>query len=148
MHDSVTMRSEPLTTASPGARIVWPMSTGTQRLGIEGERVAARWLRHRGWRIAARRWRSGRRDLDLVAVHGDQVAFVEVKARRRNEFGGPIEAVGWRKRRELQRSAACWIDRHGLPGQSYRFDVIGVLLRPGSVRVRHVADAFGVPSSG
>ena len=124
------------------------MSASAQRLGIEGEKVAERWLRRRGWQIAARRWRSGRRDLDLVAVHGDLVAFVEVKARRRDAFGGPIEAVGWRKRRELQRSAACWIDRHGAGGQTYRFDVIGVLVRPDSVQVRHVADAFGVPVSG
>ncbi len=92
--------------------------------------------------------RSGRRDLDLVAVQGDLVAFVEVKARRRDRFGGPIEAVGWRKRRELQRSAACWIDRHGRPGQHYRFDVIGVLLEPDRVRIRHVTDAFAVPASG
>ena len=124
------------------------MTTATQRFGEQGERVAARWLRRRGWQIAARRWRSGRRDLDLVAIHGDLIAFVEVKARRRNDFGGPIEAVGWRKRRELQRSAACWIDRHGSAGQAYRFDVIGVLLTPEAVRVRHVADAFAVPVSG
>ena len=142
------MRAGWVTAAAPGPAILPTMTTGSQRLGIDGERAAACWLRRRGWRIAARRWRSGRRDLDLVAIHGDLVAFVEVKARRRNEFGGPIEAVGWRKRRELQRSASCWIDRHGAPGQSYRFDVIGVLLTPGSVRVRHVADAFAVPVSG
>ena len=124
------------------------MTNAMQRLGADGERIAARWLRRRGWDIAGHRWRSGRRDLDLVAVQGDLVAFVEVKARRRNAFGGPIEAVGWRKRRELQRSAACWIDRHGRPGQAYRFDVIGVLLEPDRVRVRHVTDAFAVPSSG
>jgi putative endonuclease len=124
------------------------MSAATQRFGEQGERVAERWLRRRGWRILDRRWRSGRRDLDLVAVQGDVVAFVEVKARRRNEFGGPVEAVGWRKQRELRRSAACWIDRHGAPGQAYRFDVIGVWMAPGQVRVRHVADAFASPLSG
>ena len=124
------------------------MTAATQRVGELGERVAERWLRARGWRVVGRRWRSGRRDLDLVAVHGTTVAFVEVKARRRDAFGGPIEAVGWRKRRELQRSAACWIDRHGAPGQTYRFDVIGVVLSGNTVRIRHVADAFGVPSSG
>jgi putative endonuclease len=127
------------------------MTAATQRLGEQGEQVAERWLRRRGWRILDRRWRSGRRDLDLVAAQGEMVAFVEVKARRRPDFGGPVEAVGWRKQRELQRSALCWIDRHdphGGPGRSYRFDVIGVLMTPGSVRIRHVADAFGVPASG
>ena len=124
------------------------MSAATQRLGEQGERIAERWLRRRGWAILERRWRSGRRDLDLVAAQGDLVAFVEVKARRRNDFGGPVEAVGWRKQRELQRSAACWIDQCGLPGRAYRFDVIGVWMAPGTVRVRHVTDAFALPCSG
>jgi putative endonuclease len=124
------------------------MSAATQRLGEQGERVAERWLRRRGWSILDRRWRSGRRDLDLVARQGETIAFVEVKARRRAEFGGPVEAVGWRKQRELQRSALCWIDRHGAAGRTYRFDVIGVLMGPENIRIRHVADAFGVPVSG
>ena len=125
------------------------MSATTQRLGEQGERAAERWLRRRGWTILDRRWRSGRRDLDLVAAQGDLVAFIEVKARRRNEFGGPVEAVGWRKQRELQRSALCWIDRHDAgEKRTYRFDVIGVWMTPGQVRIRHVADAFGLPVSG
>lgn len=123
------------------------MTAATQRFGELGEQVAERWLRRRGWVVRARRWRSGRRDLDLVVAQGATVAFVEVKARRRNDFGGPVEAVGWRKRRELQRSALCWIDQHGTPGTVYRFDVIGVLMAGATVRVRHVADAFAIPVS-
>jgi putative endonuclease len=123
------------------------MSAATQRLGEQGEQIAERWLRARGWIILDRRWKSGRRDLDLVAAQGDLIAFVEVKARRRNEFGGPVEAVGWRKQRELQRSAQCWIDRHGESARVYRFDVIGVWMQPENVRIRHVADAFAMPVS-
>ena len=78
---------------------------------------------------------------------GRQVAFVEVKARRDRRYGDPTGAVGWRKRRELTRSAQVWIDRHGPPSASYRFDVVAVLLGPGRrVRVRHLEDAFAVPS--
>lgn len=120
-----------------------------QALGALGERVAERWLRSRGWRIVSRRFRSGHRDLDLVVAQPGLVAFVEVKARRSPAFGGPLDAVHWRKRRELVRSAQVWIARHGQPGTAYRFDVIGVEFGPGAtpvVRVRHVADAFQVPS--
>ncbi|MDF1505013.1 YraN family protein [Roseisolibacter sp. H3M3-2] len=116
-----------------------------QALGALGERVAARWLERQGWAVIARRFRSGHRDLDLVARRDDLVAFVEVKARRGLGFGDPVAAVGWRKRRELGRSAAVWVDRFGRPGEAYRFDVIGVLLTPAGVRIRHVADAFGLP---
>ena len=57
------------------------MSSARQAFGELGERVAERWLRARGWRILARRFRSGHRDLDLVAERDGTVAFVEVKAR-------------------------------------------------------------------
>jgi putative endonuclease len=130
-----------------------PRRDRRQSVGALGERIAARWLVGRGWEVLARRFRSGRRDLDLVARRGALVAFVEVKTRCGLGFGDPVEAVGWRKRRQLARSAQVWVDRFGGPGEAYRFDVIGVLLaRPPSrragaarVRVRHVADAFGLP---
>lgn len=120
------------------------MTDGHQAFGILGERVAERWLRLKGWRIVHRRFRSGHRDIDLVAERNGLVAFVEVKARRGLAFGGPVEAVDWRKRRELARSAAVWIDRHGRPRESYRFDIVAVLVEGPAVRVRHVANAFSL----
>lgn len=94
-----------------------------------------------------RRFRSGHRDIDLVVERDGTVAFVEVKARRGAEFGGPVQAVNWRKRRELQRSAMVWIDRHGRDAEIYRFDVVGVLLNGAEVRVCHVEDAFSLAIS-
>ena len=122
------------------------MSAARQEFGEEGERVAERWLRRRGWRVLQRRFRNGHRDIDLVAEKDGTVAFVEVKARSGSAFGDPVEAVDWRKQRELARSAAVWIDRHGRPDDSYRFDVIGVLMEGNSVRVKHVQNAFMVRS--
>ena len=103
------------------------MSAATQAFGEIGERVAERWLRRKGWRIVQRRFRNGHRDIDLVVERDGLIAFVEVKARKGTEFGLPVEAVNWRKQRELSRSAHVWIERHGRPEDSYRFDVIGVV---------------------
>jgi putative endonuclease len=124
------------------------MTAARQAFGELGERIAARWLQREGWRVLERRFRSGRRDIDLVVEREGTVAFVEVKARRGDRFGDPVDAVHWRKQRELRRSAAVWIDRHGAPGQAYRFDVVGVLVMGDQVRVRHVPDAFSAPSAG
>ena len=110
--------------------------------GIVGERVAERWLLRAGWRVVQRRYRSGHRDIDLIVEREGLVAFVEVKARHGADFGDPVEAVNWRKQRELTRSATSWIQRHGRPGEVYRFDVVGVLVDGQRVRVRHVANAF------
>jgi putative endonuclease len=121
------------------------MSKARQDLGLLGERIAARWLMREGWTVLAHRFRSGHRDIDLVVRRGNEVAFVEVKARRGERFGSPIEAVHFRKRRELGRSARVWVDRHGTPTLQYRFDVVGILLIGHSVRVRHIPNAFDLP---
>ena len=118
------------------------MSTATQAFGEVGEQVAERWLRRQGWRILQRRFRNGHRDIDLVVERDSTIAFVEVKARRDDRFGGPVEAVNWRKQKELGRSARVWVDRHGRQNDAYRFDVIGVLVAGPKVRIRHVPNAF------
>jgi putative endonuclease len=113
-----------------------------QELGEVGERIAAKWLAYKGWTVRERRFRNGRRDIDIVVQRERLVAFVEVKARSGALFGDPVEAVHWRKQRELRRSANVWIDRYGQPNEEYRFDVVGVLLGGGKVRVKHVENAF------
>jgi putative endonuclease len=123
------------------------MSTAKQEFGELGERIAERWLRRRGWRVVNRRFRNGRRDIDLVVEQDGTVAFVEVKARKGADFGGPVAAVNWRKQKELTKSAQVWIDRHGQPLDQYRFDVVGVLVNGEQVRIRHVADAFTISTS-
>jgi putative endonuclease len=124
------------------------VSTARQALGRAGEAVAARWLQRRGWRIVGERFRSGHRDLDLIAVREGTVAFVEVKTRTGTAFGDPVEAVSWRKRRELIRSAMVWMDRFGPPGASYRFDVVAVVIVGRDARIRHVENAFSLPQPG
>src|ERR1700710_2626317 len=123
------------------------MSVASQQFGELGERIAERWLRRQGWRVVQRRFRAGHRDIDLVVERDGTVAFVEGKARRGREFGDPVEAVKWSKQKQLVRSASVWIDRHGRPAESYRFDVVGVLVEGDRVRVRHVPNAFSVPHS-
>jgi putative endonuclease len=122
------------------------MSEARQAFGQLGERIAERWLRQRGWRVVQRRFRTGHRDIDLVVERDGTVAFVEVKARKGAGFGGPVQAVNYRKRKELERSALVWIDRHGREAESYRFDVVGVLLDGAGVRICHVENAFSLAS--
>lgn len=120
------------------------MTKATNDFGELGERIAARWLEKRGWRTIARRFRSGRRDIDLVMQREGTIAFVEVKARSGTEFGDPVEAVHHRKQRELTKSAQSWIDRHGRAEEEYRFDVVGVLVADQKVYIRHIPGAFGL----
>lgn len=127
-----------------------PMTQARQSMGKRGESVAARWLQVHGWSIAERRFRNGHRDIDLIATRDEQdagrtVAFVEVKTRASDDFGGPVSAVNWRKQRELSRSAKVWMSRFEKPGDTFRFDVIGVILEAKKVRVQHIESAFLLP---
>jgi putative endonuclease len=126
------------------------MLEARQILGMRGERIAERFLVSRGWRVVDRRFRSGHRDIDLIAERLDlpgaerTVAFIEVKARASPDFGGPLGAVHWRKQRELAKTARDWMSRFRRPGDSYRFDVIGVVFGPSDPEVVHVENAFAV----
>jgi putative endonuclease len=100
--------------------------------------------------VLNRRFRSGHRDIDLVISReqvgkcGRTVAFVEVKTRVSDGYGGPLGAVHWRKQRELARAARDWMGRFREPGDAYRFDVIGVTFTRGAPQVVHVENAFQV----
>lgn len=106
--------------------------------GLAGEEQAIRYLLSRGWDLAAHRFRAGRIEIDLVARRGHLVAFIEVKARRSDAFGSPLEAVTGAKRRELVKAARAWVDRFGRPGDVYRFDCIAIL----GNQLEHLEDAF------
>lgn len=116
----------------------------THDLGRRYEALVARHLEDRGWRILERNYRHGRGEVDLVIGRGDVVAFVEVKGRAGEGFGHPLEAVTWRKRREIARVARGWLwEREGPCVPVVRFDAVAVVPgHGGEVRIEHVEDAW------
>lgn len=98
-------------------------------LGLRGEALVADALTARGWRVIDRRWRSPFGEIDLVAMDGDEVVFIEVKTRRGHAYGMPEEAVDRRKRLHLRRAAAAYLDAAGWWGREWRIDVAAVTVR-------------------
>jgi putative endonuclease len=128
--------------ASRGEPFWSTMSTDAQDLGLLGERIAAKWLRARGWTILVHRFRNGHRDIDLVSRRDNTIAFVEVKTRSDLGFGGPVSAVDYDKLQQLRRSALVWMARNGRAEFEYRVDVIGVLIQSEQVKILHVENAY------
>ncbi|MFQ5690560.1 MAG: YraN family protein [Gemmatimonadota bacterium] len=127
---------------SPAAGRTSPAGSRRPAVGEAGESLAARYLERAGMRILARNWRSGHRELDLVAQEGRVVAFVEVKTRSPGPQR-PLEALSRAKRRELRRAAEDWIHSHPGLGREFRFDVVGVRFLPGRApEIEHIPDAF------
>jgi putative endonuclease len=119
-----------------------------QRLGRAAEDLVAGRLRRAGWRIVGRNVRLSSGELDVVALDGSTLVFVEVKAGRAGTALGPerpAHAVGRRKQLKLRRLAREWIaERRGPSGVAgYRFDVVGVRFGPdGLADVDHIRQAF------
>lgn len=112
-------------------------------MGRQGEAIAARFLEGQGWRIIARNYRAGRKEIDLIAERAGVVAFVEVKSRRTARFGTPLEAITWKKRREVACVARAWLHANPGVGSVLRFDAVSVRFHPdGRSRVEHVEDAW------
>lgn len=116
---------------------------GGRRLGQAAEQVAATYLAGQGLQILARNWRCRMGEIDLVALDGPQVVFVEVKSRRSVRRGSPAEAVGLRKQQRLQRLAALFLQSRGWHDRPCRFDVISLTLSAtGGWQVEWIQDAF------
>ena len=113
-------------------------------LGNRGERVAARHLRKAGFRILARQYANRFGEIDLIALDGDCVVFAEVKTRRTDSAGTPLEAVTYEKQKKLTRTALAWLKRHGLLEQAARFDVVSIVWPADSNRpqIQHIRNAF------
>ncbi|MBI1351653.1 MAG: YraN family protein [Actinomycetales bacterium] len=108
-------------------------------LGRQGEQVAAELLEAKGWTILERNWRCPAGELDIVARDGMTLVIVEVKTRRSNALGTPLDAVGPRKLRRLRELALHWLDEQQVYIPDIRFDVVGVLAPPeGAMVIEHV----------
>jgi putative endonuclease len=99
------------------------MST-TER-GRSAEASAASYLEAQGLTVLDRNWRNRWCELDIVARGPQGVHFVEVKYRRRADWGSGFEAITRDKIQRLQRAAAAWIQAHSYDGP-YQVDVVSV----------------------
>jgi putative endonuclease len=101
------------------------------RLGRAAESLVAARLAAAHWEIVERNARTRFGELDLVALDGDALVFLEVKAGREDaDFGPerPVLAIGPRKQRQVRRLATAWMaERRQNPRYSeIRFDAVGV----------------------
>ncbi len=132
---------------------IHPVRTTAQQAGDAAESLVAAHLRGIGWTILARNIHVGRRELDIVAADpGPPAALVviEVRWRRRRDFGLAEETVDHRKRARIRQAAYALLDGEGatlvpaLPRLPLRFDLVVVEPgeRGGKPTIRHHRSAF------
>ena len=114
------------------------------KTGEAGEDLACAHLLAQGYQIVERNYRCRSGEVDIVARHGEETVFVEVKERRGDSHGGGVDAVTYGKRRRVVRAARLYAASRGLFERPIRFDVVSIDRADGRARVRHDQDAFDV----
>jgi putative endonuclease len=127
----------------PGRAMAWLAALGGQvALGRRGERAAERHLRRIGYRIVARNYRAAGAEIDLVAIDGETLVFVEVKTRRSRAAGGPEEAVDERKQTRMRRAAEVFAMRYRADDREMRFDIVAVDASGKRLEIELLRNAF------
>jgi putative endonuclease len=110
-------------------------------LGRTGEARAAKHLAEQGYTILERNYRLSQGELDLIALDGDTLVFVEVKTRRGNAYGAPELAVDQRKQERMVKAALGYLKHKKLHQMPCRFDVVAISGADGD-RVELIRNAF------
>jgi putative endonuclease len=115
-----------------------PATRSSILVGEKGERLAAEFLEKNGYRIVLANFKVpvGRNsngaevtgEIDIIALDGDTLCFVEVKTRMVNDFAEPSAAVTLRKQRQITRTAKVYRRIFDLTEMQYRYDVVSIVL--------------------
>ncbi|HEV2171279.1 MAG TPA: YraN family protein [Candidatus Binatus sp.] len=115
---------------------------GRLPLGRMGERAAEKHLRRNGFRIVARNFRAAGAEIDIVAMDGDILVFVEVKTRQSFAAGAPEEAVDLRKQTRMRRAAEAFARRYRAADYDMRFDIVAIDASGKRMEIELLRNAF------
>ncbi|MDR2963622.1 MAG: YraN family protein [Bacteroidales bacterium] len=110
-------------------------------LGKTGEDIACAYLQEHGFTISRRNWRSGHKEIDIIAEKNRTLHFVEVKTRSSNSIISPQEAVTMKKQQLVIRAAGAYI-RHSSFDGDVQFDIISIVTHNGSYELEYIPNAF------
>ena len=110
--------------------------------GAEGEALAARFLEQQGMRVLQRNYRYERGEIDIIVEDGEELVFVEVKARRTKSFGEPEDSVTPQKQDQIRSVAEGYLLEHGIQNTACRFDVVAIFFHHGKAEINHLRNAF------
>ena len=113
-----------------------------QQFGVKGETIAARHLKKKGYKILDRNYRTKLGEIDIVARDKDTIVFVEVKARRSNQYGSPKWAVTPKKQRKISMAALFYLKETKQIRAKARFDVVSITAIEEEPRIEIIKNAF------
>ena len=96
-------------------------------IGNKGEAIAASFLENNGIIILERNYQNRFGEIDIIAREGNVLLFIEVKYRKNQSFGYPLEAVDFKKRQKIKNMARFFLNENHYFNMNIRFDCIGIM---------------------
>ena len=112
--------------------------------GDEGETLAVNFLEKHGYKILERNFRAKHVEIDIVCQDpsmDNELVFVEVKTRKTEEFGDPLDAVSERKISHVKRGAEAYLYYRNLDDAPCRIDVISIRMAGRRPLIEHYKNA-------
>ena len=106
-------------------------------IGKQGEDLAVDYLTNKGYKIIDRNFRIRGGEIDIIAIDGNTLVYIEVKTRSSNLFGLPEESVGRRKIEFLKRAAKFYRNQNNNLLEAVRIDVVAIDLAKPQPILRH-----------
>lgn len=98
--------------------------TNTKVIGDLGEDLACDYLVGQGYEIIKCNYRTGFGEIDIIALEGDTLVFVEVKKKSSERFGAPGEMITPKKLVKIRRTAECYLMEHDITNAAWRIDAV------------------------
>lgn len=114
------------------------MKSFNRQKGNLGEDIACKFLEQNGYKIIERNKSFSRlSEIDIIAQIKNTLVFVEVKTRKNNNFGSPLEAVTKTKFSHIKQGTMLYLQNCSLKYDNFRIDVIGITLEP-KIEINHL----------
>ncbi len=118
------------------------MKNENVKKGKEGEEMACKYLKSRGYKIITRNYRTKSGEIDIIASKKNTLVFVEVKLRYGEMFGDGFDAVNESKIKKLRKTAEFYLYNNKIENMDIRFDVISIDFTNKKYRIEHLKGAF------
>lgn len=113
-------------------------------LGKKGEEFAADFLIKKGYKIKERNYKSALGEIDIIALSGETIVFIEVKTRSSLKFGLPFEAVTKKKQHQISKTALYYMSKMKISEAAARFDIVSVISKGEQMEAELIENAFDV----
>ncbi len=111
-------------------------------IGKHGEQIAEKILKKQGYKIIERNFNTRFGEIDIIAKDGEYTCFVEVRMRKTDTHGTPLETIDEYKRGKLVRAARIYAQKYSLHDAPLRFDAVAIIGNLHDYKYEVIKNAF------